>query len=1100
MARLIGPGNPGNSGENLFVASARAYLDDANIIYWNRQVLGREFDVCILMPERGILVVEVKGWREENILRIENDEAVVIRTPEGEKTASPQRQARGYRFALERHIRSNTGKFPLVFQMVGLPQVSGAFFRAKRLDVVMEERFTFLREDLADKSAFFGKLDQALREVVKWRRYPLDARAMLEVRSLFEAEVFMDGAAPIGVAQEGLIGVAQEGPVAAQEPDYSRFYYLPGRDIDEDAIHEMVEQYMGGCKLYCVFGDGAQLRAVAEHIDGALSRQGLRRNREDIEIDLDGDAQHLPRIERKQAAFTAFHCDMSALREPFDAGVLPFVIRNGRLAAGQERILRRLGELCAFNPEQYLLEHADPEKNIVVRASAGTGKTHAMIARIAFVCHSQRAPLLRMADRIVMLTFTNEAADQMAERLKAYFRNCYLLTSRTEFLDMVLRIGSMQISTIHAYAKRLIARLGASCGYGVDVGVASGDYRRRRKVADVLDAHIQMKRMACGEEYVDRLGMPIYAIRDLILEFIGRLNGKGVDVTSIEAADFGRPVPEGSHRELHALLAEVIPAVERAYQRELLEDNRIHLGAMTAILNRIVCDSGSEAQIRALKRDGDAMQFMFVDEFQDTDDAQIASLRRIAEVMDCRLFVVGDVKQCIYRFRGAREEAFDQLGIEEHPDAWLEFSLRKNYRTDAALLRLFDRAFSNWGGETDALLNYNPAKDRPMGTRDYNGYIRWKQDRYYRHLRVASSGLRMQALAREIQRIRARIQYEEQQRHMHLSPVERSIAILVRENWQAELVRAECARLLPDVRIQTNTGGDLYVSQPALDMMTLFNALVHFDVAEDLYNLATSNFFGMDVPKSRLFNIRTRSRAEDAGERAAGREQAAYLTGLLNRMLENAPGLDADWQGIVTSLRTKPVLQLIRRIYDALQPWRNESDDPWKQRCYQMNVDLLLEQIVKACNVDRLTISTMQAQLRSCILAQPSVDSRVPASDAEEAPIQCLTVHKAKGLEYGHVILPFCSAPMDAINPAQLQVSVCRERGRCRIGYSLCVGETGEVMQNDAYSAAVEADERRREEARILYVAMTRAIRSFSWIEVEGKRQLAWQNLIEAED
>ena len=330
--------------------------------------------------------------------------------------------------------------------------------------------------------------------------------------------------------------------------------------------------------------------------------------------------------------------------------------------------------------------------------------------------------------------------------------------------------------------------------------------------------------------------------------------------------------------------------------------------------------------------------------------------------------------------------------------------------------------------------------------------------------------------------------------------MERSIAILVRENWQAELVRAECARLLPDVRIQTNTGGDLYVSQPAMDMMTLFNALVHFDVAEDLYNLATSNFFGMDVPKSRLFNIRTRSRAEDAGERAAGREQAAYLTGLLNRMLENAPGLDADWQGIVTSLRTKPVLQLIRRIYDALQPWRNESDDPWKQRCYQMNVDLLLEQIVKACNVDRLTISTMQAQLRSCILAQPSVDSRVPASDAGEAPIRCLTVHKAKGLEYGHVILPFCSAPMDAINPEQLQVSVRRDCGRCRIGYSLCAGESGEVLQNDAYNAAMEADERRREEARILYVAMTRAIRSFSWIEIEGKRQLAWQNLIEAED
>ena len=41
--------------------------------------------------------------------------------------------------------------------------------------------------------------------------------------------------------------------------------------------------------------------------------------------------------------------------------------------------------------------------------------------------------------------------------------------------------------------------------------------------------------------------------------------------------------------------------------------------------------------------------------------------------------------------------------------------------------------------------------------------------------------------------------------------------------------------------------------------------------------------------------------------------------------------------------------------------------------------------------------------------------------------------------------------------------------------------------------------EKAREEARILYVAMTRSIRSFSWIEIQGKQNLSWQNLIETE-
>ena len=84
MGRLIGSGNSDNFGEKFFINKAVEYLDDTNIIYWNRQIFGREFDVCILMPGKGILVVELKGWREENILRVESNENIIIRTSDGE--------------------------------------------------------------------------------------------------------------------------------------------------------------------------------------------------------------------------------------------------------------------------------------------------------------------------------------------------------------------------------------------------------------------------------------------------------------------------------------------------------------------------------------------------------------------------------------------------------------------------------------------------------------------------------------------------------------------------------------------------------------------------------------------------------------------------------------------------------------------------------------------------------------------------------------------------------------------------------------------------------------------------------------------------------
>ena len=115
-------------------------------------------------------------------------------------------------------------------------------------------------------------------------------------------------------------------------------------------------------------------------------------------------------------------------------------------------------------------------------------------------------------------------------------------------------------------------------------------------------------------------------------------------------------LPDDTYRELHELLATVIPEVEREYCDELLKENRLHLSSMMSILNRFVTAPESQRRIQEIKKDKDGIQFMFVDEFQDTDDTQIDSLLTLAQLLDYRLFLVGDIKQCIYRFRGAKRK------------------------------------------------------------------------------------------------------------------------------------------------------------------------------------------------------------------------------------------------------------------------------------------------------------------------------------------------------------------------------------------------------------------------------------------------------------
>ena len=1090
MAILIGKRSSGNYGEDLFVEKALEYLDDSYVIYRNRQLYGKEFDICILMPNKGILVVELKGWREKTILRVEDD-SIIIQTEEGEVPTSPQKQARGYRFSIQRYIKNALGLNPLVFQMVCLPQISEECYHSMRLDVVTEEKFTILKEDLSTNTAFFKKLDDALREVHYWYRDAFDGKTMRDIRGLFEPDYS--------------IAESQDEQELSAEPyheyQYSRFYYFTSGDKQlHDSVAEMAREYIKGCKLYAVFSDQTQLKEAASAIDTVIRNHGLVRNRDNLEIDFEGTGVSYPAIAELKRSFSCFHCTFSILSEQLAEIDNSFCIVNGDVSPEQRVTLEIIDKHSEFNSAQYLIEHASPDKNIVIKAGAGTGKTYTIISRIGFICYTQNVPLSKMADRITMITFTNEAADNMGEKLKKYFKNCYLLTSRIEYLDMISLIDHMQISTIHSYAKHIITKLGTEFGYGVDLAITSSEFSRRQKVSEYLDAYITEKERLYGNGYTSGLGLPVYAIRDLILDFTAKLNNKSINISALSSDNFGM-VNDPNRKDLHQLLADAIPNVDREFNAELLKNNRIHLSSMMSVLHHLICSDKRSKRISELSANESPQQFMFVDEFQDTDDAQIEVLLELAKVLNFKLFVVGDIKQCIYRFRGAKEKAFDQLNISDAPNEWLEFSLQRNYRTDSDLLDVFHCSFEKWGTRDDDLLSYSSLKDRLIGTQQYNSYspaLKADKSKYYHCSIIQNESERIQALRDEINRIQRRIDYEETHGHK-LKPTEKSIAILVRENWQADLIRRECKKRY-NLDIQTSTGGDLFATQPALDMLILVNALLHFDEAEYLYNLATSNFFNLDLPKASLYEIRSsiktswRDRGPDkANEMDLVNNIIEYLNGVLARI----EGRDGKWEYVVRWLRTKPVLQALRDLYDYLQPWKNYSpENNEAQRYYQINVDLIFEHLINSCNIDRLTINTLQEHLYSSIVAHVSVDSREPQENSNGHVIQCITVHKSKGLEYGHVILPYCAFPIDKMKKAKLHVSTEKNEGQYQIGYF--IDEDGlSAFQNNYYSETIEKEERSREETRILYVAMTRAVRSFSWIEVGNKRNLSWQSLIE---
>ena len=99
----------------------------------------------------------------------------------------------------------------------------------------------------------------------------------------------------------------------------------------------------------------------------------------------------------------------------------------------------------------------------------------------------------------------------------------------------------------------------------------------------------------------------------------------------------------GTDGEFHKLIQDIIPKVEIELDAYLKKQNKIHLNNMMSMFK--LCIEKKENVERLIKMQTGRPQYMFVDEFQDTDDVQIEAISQIAKLLQYKLFVVGDVKQ-----------------------------------------------------------------------------------------------------------------------------------------------------------------------------------------------------------------------------------------------------------------------------------------------------------------------------------------------------------------------------------------------------------------------------------------------------------------------
>ncbi len=710
---------------------------------------------------------------------------------------------------------------------------------------------------------------------------------------------------------------------------------------------------------------------------------------------------------------------------------------DGKNVNIDELIELEIGD-TSFNKEQYLIEHESPDNNIIVEAGAGTGKTHVMINRIMYLMHVD--PNFNFS-KVAMITFTNKATDNMRHRLVDILEKKYILTRKEKYLDKIEELSCISISTIHSFFKKIIVEVGPILGYGKNVQLRSYVLERKELLRDIINK--QFKGNGRVEEVI---GLPLHYLEKLAIEYWEKLDNNGISSIEIENLYWGSTSNLKAKR-IQTSLKDIFENVDEKYNEIKYINNAISMKDIIHELSRVI----NNPEIRDYIVQN--YKYMFCDEFQDSDNVQIQTISILNRVYGGKLFVVGDVKQSIYRFRGATDSAFTKLKdmlTDEEKDKLIVRSLTKNYRTSECVLNKLDTIFEYWGDSSLKLLRYETDGDHNDRLVPQNKEL----------------GIYKQIVIKEEEREKKTIEIIKE---IQSKSNNKRITCLTRKNSQLILIKRWCEKEKLVCLIKEK--GSFYKSEAVLDFCALIEGFLYENEPMFLYNYIRSSYGRGIVDYAAL--------VEADGEKT--------------RILEVlSKEIDIEqWNMYKTDLRYKPVLAVLRDMVEKYNPVKefglrrkqilldnlfpeDKAVEQTKIDClqYDANLKKLLQILTNQFSRDFTSLVDICEFLRLKILTD---NNEEPAEIEVEKSInfvEGMTVHGAKGLEFENVLIPFMNDTFFQKFKSEILIS----RDRKKVGWIYRKKGEDEVS-NDLYSElySEEEDEVAKEETRLLYVAMTRA-------------------------
>ncbi|MDK2877584.1 MAG: ATP-dependent helicase/nuclease subunit [Thermoanaerobacteraceae bacterium] len=373
----------------------------------------------------------------------------------------------------------------------------------------------------------------------------------------------------------------------------------------------------------------------------------------------------------------------------------------------------------------------DVEKNIALHAGAGSGKTRVLSRRFLRLMLEKDADV----DSIVAITFTNRAAMEMKERVRILVNEKILKEKDPQQLCRLNAIKeelqAANISTFHSFCDKILRENCSMAGLDPMYRIIE-DVDRETLLTKIIRQQINemMADRSFDEDFKKLFGLygTDYYYKEGLLKDIKYLYNKMrekamsadevKDSTLVNISRFYKENGEECFEEVDLLekiemfIVTILKKVDEVFSKYKMENNLVDFNDLEIFTIRLLEDESLREHYRR------RFKYFLVDEFQDTNWVQRKILYALVMEKDGAippgsLFIVGDVKQSIYGFRGADYEVFSSVTqkISENGE---KLELSTCYRSHPDIVKTVNSIFKN------LFTNFVPLKN----VEGYQGHAR----------------------------------------------------------------------------------------------------------------------------------------------------------------------------------------------------------------------------------------------------------------------------------------------------------------------------------------------------------------------------------------